>query len=237
MFYLSWKTSQYKYLMLTKLDYTVDRDTLQLAVNSLPDIEFRSTINQPTGDFFYDPWELKQEFVGTVWDRILKTLPFSIGEARLIKLNGGECYKSHSDIDDRYHLNIVGKYAYLINLEDHSIHPQSNDGNWYEMDASPRHSAANFGNVTRIQLVVRKLLKVNKLKKPITVKIEYTGKSIDTGRFIFDDVISKWLSHANKRGIIDNFKTNSVNVEFAVDTAYFDELKQTLPENFIIKTL
>ncbi len=90
--------------MLTKLNYTVSADLLQEAANSLPSEDFKSSINSPTGSFFYDPWVIKPEFENTVWNKILSTLPFEVGEARIIVLSYGDCYQSHGDIDDRYHV-------------------------------------------------------------------------------------------------------------------------------------
>lgn len=129
--------------MLTKLDYTVSLDLLQDAAQSLPLADSKSTINGPTGRFFYDPWMIKPEYKNTIWEKILSSLPFNVGEARLITLLPGQCYQSHSDIDDRYHLNIVGSDSFLIDLDNKELDEIVQDGHWYEMDASPRHSAAN----------------------------------------------------------------------------------------------
>lgn len=223
--------------MLTILQYTVSNEILQEASNSVPNIEFRESINEPMGDFFYDSWKIKKEFSGTVWESILNTLPFPIGEARIIVLKGGSCYQSHSDIDDRYHLNIIGKYSYLINLETCEMFPQSPNGVWYEMNAGPRHSAANFGNIDRVQLVVRKLLNRNQLTDPSSLKLYYTGANKDTARFIFDDVISPWLSNANKIGIINNFSHSHNLVQFDIEKIHLDELVSLLPKDFKLELL
>ena len=104
--------------MLTKLDYIVSQNLIQEALKLVDSSNFRLTINEPTGSFFYDKWKIKNEYQDTVWDKILRTLPDSIGEARIIVLQPGTCYQSHADIDDRYHLNIQAEQSYIINLED-----------------------------------------------------------------------------------------------------------------------
>lgn len=223
--------------MITKLHYTVGNDILQDALLAVPEIEFKESINYPTGDFFYDPWQIKPEFRGTVWEKILSTLPVDIGEARIIILKGGVCYQSHGDIDDRYHLNIIGKYSYLINLDTQEMFPQRPDGCWYEMDAGPRHSAANFGNINRIQLVVRKLLNRNNILNPISIKLTYEGTNKDTARFIFDDTLSPWLNKSNKLGIINNFSYSHNLVKFNLESTYLDNLISILPNDFKLEIL
>jgi hypothetical protein len=223
--------------MLTKLNYTVSVDLLQEAANSLPSEDFKSAINSPTGSFFYDPWVIKPEFKDTVWSKILSTLPFEVGEARIIVLSYGNCYQSHGDIDDRYHLNISGQYSYLMNLETETMYPLSADGVWYEMSAGSRHSAANFGYIKRIQFVVRKLLTRNTLTQPISIKVLYVGTDKDKVRFTFDDVISPWLNKANKKGVITDFNFAHNDVKFKIDEDNLKELENILPKDFEIEIL
>lgn len=223
--------------MLTKLEYSVPIDLLKEAANNLPSDDFRFIINNPTGDFFYDPWEIKEDFKDTVWDKILKTLPFDIGEARIITLKYGNCYQSHGDIDDRYHLNISAHYSYLVNLDTDTMYKLLTDGIWYEMDASPRHSAVNFGYHNRIQLVVRKLLNRNQLKSPVKINIHYAGNNIDVVRFTFDDILSPWLNRANKDGIINNFKYKDNKVYFDIDEYAIKDLENVLPKDFVVEVL
>ena len=45
--------------MLKKTDIKITKELLAAAVNNLPSDEFRLTINEPTGSFFYDPWTIK----------------------------------------------------------------------------------------------------------------------------------------------------------------------------------
>jgi hypothetical protein len=224
----------HKYFMLTKLNYTVSQEILQEAAESVPLEEFKSTINEPSGDFFYDSWNIKKEFEGTVWHNILKSLPSNIGEARIIVLKHGNCYQSHGDIDDRYHLNITGQYSYLINLETETMYPQSANGIWYEMDAGPRHSAANFGNSDRVQLVVRKLLSKNNLNSPLGIKLSYAGNNKYGVRFNFDDILSPWLNKANKSQIITDFSYSHNDVRFKIEKSKLSDLEKLLPVDFKI---
>lgn len=205
--------------MLKSTDYTAPKDLIDEVIHILPDIDFRLTLNKPTGDFFYDPWVLKDEFKGTIWENILDSLPETVGEARLIVLEPGKAYQSHSDIDDRYHLNVAGdNRSYLVDLDTLTMHPTKLDYKWYDLDASPRHSAVNFGELDRVQLVVRKLLLRNKLTNPLKVKI--IGD-----RFEFDDRISKLLNRWNKSGHISNFYVEQNAIYFDIESAeYYDKL-------------
>jgi hypothetical protein len=223
--------------MITKLHYVVPKNLLQDAFLNLPSIDFKMAINQPTNRFFYDPWILKPEFKGTAWANLLNTLPFSIGEARIIILKPATCYHSHADIDDRYHLNIQSHYSFLVNIDDQVMYKIQKDGCWYYFDTSSRHSAVNFGVTDRIQLVVRKLLSDNKLKKPIRIKLASTGLTEDDARFLFDDIISAWLNKANKQKIISNFNHDNSAVIFDIEKDMISDLEIILPENFKITKL
>lgn len=218
--------------MLTKLYYTVSTNLLQEALEIVPDVDSKSTITEPTGRFFYDPWRIKSEYKDTAWDRILQTLPFEIGEARVISLKAGNCYQCHADIDDRYHLNLSGSESFLIDVDSQTMFETTQDGFWYEMDASPRHSAANFGQVPRVQLVVRKLLKDNVLNNPVDVKITPTRLDQNNARFFFDQTISVWLNHANKNNLITAFNYNPKRVSFTVEKIAIDDLKTILYPEF-----
>ena len=49
--------------MLTSTNYTVNIDLIQSARDQTPESwRGRITINRPTGNFFYDPWVIKEEF-------------------------------------------------------------------------------------------------------------------------------------------------------------------------------
>jgi hypothetical protein len=220
--------------MLTPTNYTVEPILFQEACRSLPKEVMKTTINEPTGDFFYDPWILKDEYKGTVWETLYNSLPVVKGEARIIILDPGQCYQIHADIDDRYHLNILSDNSYLIDLVREQMHPLAQDGIWYDMDASFLHTATNFGRRARVQLVVRKLLKKNKLSNPVEVSLATSLENTNHARFLFDNTLSPWFNGANKVGFINNFKQGSVSITFDIEKDKLDSLKNILPEEFKI---
>jgi len=170
----------YKYSMLTPTNYIVNTKLFQEACQTAPENwGGRTTINKPTGNFFYDPWELKDEYKGTVWQTLYDSLPVTKGEARIIVLGPGQAYQSHADIDDRYHLNILGDESFLIDLMREQMHKLNQDGIWYDMDAGFLHTAANFGRRARVQLVIRKLLKKNPYVKRKAFKNKATSVHVN----------------------------------------------------------
>ncbi len=207
--------------MIEKQSFSVPLTMIEQAKNSLPAVDFRLSLNKPTGNFFYDPWEIKDEFKNTVWEQILKTLPGPIGEARIIELKHGTCYMSHCDIDDRYHLNIEGQYSFLIDIDSQKMYPTVADGSWYTINTGKRHVAANFGSVKRTQLVVRQLLNKNNLKKILKVKIT---PICENPRFEFDDIVSPWLHSMNKKCMISDFTVLEDSVEFNLEQDHLEDL-------------
>jgi hypothetical protein len=190
-------------------------------------------INQPTNNFFYDPWVIKEHYKGSVWDQLLSALPTSIGEARIIVLEPGETYMAHADIDDRWHLNIDGTQSYLIDLSNKRMFELTPDGIWYNMDAGHIHVASNFGHVPRVQLVVRKLLVHCKLANTTRVKIEPAYDQNDY-RYTFDNIVSPWLNRLNKYGAMNSFNFQGLAVEFNIADSVLPMLKEISKENFKI---
>lgn len=217
--------------MIFNTPYTVDLADITEALNHIP-TDDRTTINKPTGTYFYDEWELKDEFKGTIWEKIYDSLPTKKGEARLITLDRGVNYYSHADIDDRWHLNIRGEKSYLIDLDNDVMHPIDPDGKWYSMDAGRIHVGANFGSIPRTQLVVRQLLTHNNLYERSHVKITIPMERVDSdARYRFDHKLSPWLNIANKMAMIDNFNFNGVNcVEFEVERKLTTHVLERLPD-------
>ena len=220
--------------MLSPTNYTVNTSLFQEACNQLPTGTMKTIINQPTGNFFYDPWILKDEYKGTVWETLYNSLPVTKGEARIIILDPAHCYQTHADIDDRYHLNILGEACYLMDLVREQMFRLDQDGIWYDMDAGLLHTATNFGRCARVQLVVRKLLKNNKLKNPIEVSLSTTIENTDDARFVFDNTLSPWFNEANKLGFINNFDHSPVSIKFNIEQDKIDSFKQMLPTKFKI---
>lgn len=220
--------------MISKTEFSVDISLIDLALENIPSDDFKFTINEPTGSFFYDPWIIKSELRGSIWEQLYNSLPCKLGETRIICLKSSELYSSHADIDDRYHLNLSGNRCYLADLDNGQIHPTIKDGIWYEMDAGIRHSAINFSNRHRYQIVARKLLNDAELKNKKSIKIGYSNIDPDDARYYFDDIISPWLNRANKRLVINNFKFSSSAVSFEIEE---NELKNLMPlfnEYFIV---
>lgn len=222
--------------MLRQTNYTVPADILQEAIASSNTDEFKFSLNRPTGDFFYDPWEIKPELKGTVWDRLLDTLPLQKGEARIITLKPGTSYYCHADADDRWHLNLRAEYAFLCDIDSHSMYELKPDGIWYTMNAGPKHSAVNFGNVDRVQLVVRQLFEKTSLVDPVTVKIVLKKQVIDF-RYQFDNSVSTWLNYAQKNKLITDFTFVNNEVGFKIEKIALHDLKEMLPEIFEIQEI
>jgi hypothetical protein len=221
--------------MIKQTAYTVDTSLIQLACSN--DLRDRITINEPSGDFFYDPWNLKQAYRGTIWEKLYNSLPVPKGECRVIVLSPGDCYVSHADIDDRYHLNIQGNHCYLIDLDNEKMHSLQPDGIWYDMDAGRRHTASNFGRIFRVQLVIRKLLIRANLLNPVSVKLTANIKNKEHARYIFDDTLSVWLNYANKNKMISNFKFGDGIVHFVTESSLIEELKFHTPTEFTLEIL
>ena len=218
--------------MLSKTSYTVDISLFQEACLQLPNEGMKTTINQPTGNFFYDSWILKDEYKGTVWETLYNSLPVAKGEARIIILDPAHCYQTHADIDDRYHLNILGESCYLMDLVKEQMHGLEQDGVWYDMDAGLLHTATNFGRRARVQLVIRHLLKQNELLDPVEIVLSSTVSNTDDTRFIFDNTLSPWLNQANKLGYINNFSYSPITVKFNIEKNKLDLFKSILPAEF-----
>lgn len=217
-------------LVTTKFRISVDiiNDLIQPYLGS----EGKIDISEPTGDFFYDPWKLKKEFLNSNWQIIWDSLPVDKGEARIIIMNSPKCYTKHADIDDRFHLNLFGDEDYLIDFDNKNLYKIIKDGFWYEMDAGKIHTAISVGKYQRAQLVIRKLLNKNKLKFPKKIFLKGTD---EYSRYDFDISLSPWLNKANKLGIISNFKINDGIVIFEIEEDHVKSLLDVVPKNFEIE--
>ena len=216
--------------MIVPTNYTVSTDLLDRVMQD--PIYNSFDINVPTGRFFYDPWQIKPEFKNTAWEEVLNTLPEKgIGEAKVRKLDIKTCYTRHADIDDRWHLSFETKNSFLVDLEKDVMH-NTTPGVWYSMNAGIMHSAVNFGDSDRYQLVVRKLLPNNQLTSPI--KIKMTAKNPPRNyRYIFDQHISPKLNKWCKEGVLTNFAPNSNYIEFELEKTYINELQSSCKDTKI----
>lgn len=216
--------------MLVETEYTVDLEDIH-AIDLTTINEMKTPLNKPTTSFFYDPWILKDEYKNTIWEKILSTLPFDIGEARVISLESKECYTKHTDVDDRYHLNIFGDEGYLIDLSAQEIFKTECDGIWYKMDAGKFHTAANFGEYRRIQLVVRKLLDPVVLQQPVGIEISPGGSN---PRYTFDNTLSPWINKMCKAHKIANLVRTEHGIELDLENTVLEEFENFLPKEFRI---
>ena len=179
--------------MLCPTNYNVNANLLEEAIKQSNKDESKLVLNQPTGDFFYDPWIIKPEFAGTVWENILNSLPVNKGEARIITLKPGTSYYSHADADDRWHLNLKSEYGFVCDLDNQQMYLLKPDGIWYNMDAGRIHSAVNFGHIDRVQLVVRHLLCNNNLKNPVGIRIVLTVNTVSLPKLLIGPPIKTAL--------------------------------------------
>jgi hypothetical protein len=207
--------------MLQRTDYSLKLPKIDIDFDN-----FKTSINQPSGNFFYDPWEIKPEHKGTIWEELLSSLPEIHGEARIIIMQPGTTYAAHSDIDNRWHLSLQGEQSYLIDLDKKVMHLLEQDGYWYYMDASKLHVASNFGSIPRVQLVVRELLK--SCEEPTTVEITIEPLTLQHDyRYKFDSIVSPWLNLANQNKMIKDFEVNGATVKFKTNELNLYNLKLT----------
>jgi len=183
----------------------------------------RLDLNNCTGEFFNDPWEVKPEFKGTPLGDVLDSLG-AIGQARLLCLESRETYTAHCDPDDRIHLAIVtNPYSFLVNISDNQMYHLPADGQLWHMDTNFVHVAVNWGPRTRIHLNVRVLLpKYNDKQKGLRIKVvsgEYDWKQLAYTPIM--GTVNKYI----KNGYITGFKGISEK-EILVNTDFpsiFDE--------------
>ena len=207
--------------MIQNTKYTASLDDIAGVMGDVYDIG-KFDISEQTGSFFYDPWQLKPEFLGTAWENIWNSLPGPKGQGRIIILESPSCYTSHADIDDRWHLNLCGDESYLIDLEKETMFKTVLDGKWYDMDAGVTHTAMNIGAHIRAQLVVRKLLPKNIINDPKRVRISGVEGNV---RYAFDKHLSPWLNRAaNKQKIISNVKVVKQGIEFDIEAGLVNQI-------------
>ena len=191
-----------------------------------------TVLNEPTGDFFYDRWEIKDLYKGTRWQQVLDTMPMSIGQARIIKLEPGDSYMAHADIDNRWHLNLTGEQAYLIDLDNKVMHECVRDNRWAYMDASRIHAATNYGSIPRLQLVVREPLR--RSRQPINlvnIVMEPAYEQHDF-RYKFDKIFSPFLNRANQKYKLADFAHTTFSLSFKLEHELLEEFKQLVTSEF-----
>lgn len=217
--------------MLERTEYKVKIPKLDAKFD-----EFKTSLNQPTGNFFYDPWEIKPEYKGTIWEKLLKSLPEPHGEARVIVMQPGTTYMAHADIDNRWHLSLQGEKSYLIDIDNTEMHLLEQDGFWHYMDAGRIHVASNYGSIPRVQLVVRQLLTATTMPNTVQVTIKPRNAQYDY-RYKFDNIVSPWLNRANANRSIKDFTFEGEVVKFKTVLTELSSLKLTEDFRIAVDTL
>jgi len=213
--------------LLTDLDFKYEvAPLLPLLDKVIWDETNRCDLNKPIGHRLYDPYEIRKEWQGSLFETLLNSIPLPIGEARLMKLTPGTCYCSHSDIDDRYHLNLVSNdQTYLIDLDHQKMHRIVCDNKLYYMDGSRLHTAVNFGSTDRIQLVIRVPLVRYTGTNFVNYTIKFNRPSFNF-RYIFDKEISNFLNLAVKDKTLGYFDMPAANkIEVSIDRKVFEILR------------
>jgi hypothetical protein len=191
-------------------------------------------LNEPTGNFFYDTWTIKDLYKNTIWQQVLDTLPMAIGQARIIKLEPRGSYMAHADIDNRYHLNLTGEQAYLIDLGKKVMYECVRDNRWAYMDASRIHAATNYGSIPRLQLVVREPLRNS--RQPVdlvNISIEAAHEQPNF-KYKFDKIFITFLNKANQRYKLADFTHTSMplSVTFKLENDLLEEFKKLITPDF-----
>jgi hypothetical protein len=204
--------------MLSKTSIIHDANEIFELVKHLP--IGKNVLNSPSGDFFYDPWQVLPEYKGTSIEELLNKIP-DAGEARINVLEPGESYTAHADIDDRYHLHLDGDFSFLVNLSDDKLYRLEKDNIVYTMDTSKLHTASNYGYKNRYQVVIRKRLKKSKLDKPFKIRLSAEETPYNL-RYLFDNSFSIKLNWLNKINKLQDFKkVSDICIEFKIEKDYF----------------
>ena len=218
--------------MITKQLWQCPTGLIEQALKEHPVTGEATVLNEPTGDFFYDNWKIKDLYRDTIWEQVLDSMPMSIGQARIIKLKPGESYMAHADIDNRWHLNLTGEQAYLIDLDNKVMHECTKDNRWAYMDASRIHAATNYGSIPRLQLVVRETL--FKSRQPVdfvAISIEPAYEQHDF-RYKFDKIFSPFLNRANQKYKLADFAHTTFSLTFKLERELLEEFKQLITPEF-----
>jgi hypothetical protein len=69
------------------------------------------------------------------------------------------------------------------------------------------------------------------LQDPVPVTL-VTNIDKDDARYLFDNTLSGPLNHANKQGLINDFKLLSNGVSFNLERSMYSEMLKILPKEF-----
>lgn len=217
-------------MYLRKLEHTIDVERFTPYLKDVQwDAHGRCAINKPTGNKLYDPYELCDEWRGTEFEKLIDELPVVVSEIRLMKLEPGEVYRSHADIDDRVHLNLQSnEQCFLIDLTNQNMYPVTKDNELYIMNGSYLHTAANFGSTPRIQLVMRIPLVKHTDPRFVNATIKFINPPHNL-RYIVDQHISPWLNRYVKYKMLGYFDSpNPLEYKMLIDQTALDHVLDTL---------
>jgi hypothetical protein len=220
--------------MITNLLWQCPKDLIDRALTEHPIDSDVVVLNKHDGDFFYGTWTIKDEFKDTLWEQVLDTLPYSVGEARIITLVPGESYMAHADIDNRWHLNLTGSRSFLIDLDSQEMVSCERTGYWAFMRAGKIHTACNFGSVPRLQLVVREPLRKSRQPKNLISVSIVQAVPAPENRYKFDNIFSPWLNRINEEYKMTDFSPSPTLVTFKMEAELKDELENIRTQDFII---
>ena len=206
----------------------LDTEKLQTVLTSPRGFNsFPLEIHTTTDDFFYGERKLLDRYKGTEFEKLWNSLERP-GEAQIQVLDRGRCYLGHCDVDDRYHMTLFGNNSYLIDIEKNNLFPTEVDHTVWFLETSTKHTAANFGTVPRVQLVIRKLLNKNSLKNPVPVYLHLQSKDKhfkNATRYNFDVMVQSFINTGiNKNKTIDQFKGDLATA--SSDVAVYFEIEQ-----------
>jgi len=217
--------------MIKKQRWQCPEGLIEQALKECP-ITGTTVLNETTGDFFYDNWVIKDLYKDTLWKEVLDTLPYSIGQARIIKMEPGDSYMAHADIDNRWHLNLTGEQAYLIDLDNRVMHECVRDNHWAYMDTSHIHAATNYGSVPRLQLVVREpLFRSREPVDLVSISMEPAYEQHDF-RYKFDKIFSPFLNRANQQYKLADFAHTTFSLKFKLERELLEEFKKLITPEF-----
>jgi hypothetical protein len=185
-----------------------------------------------TRNKYYEPAVLLDSFKGTAVETVLNTIPDAISLLAVIIQDPGDSYPIHTDIQDRYHLNIKSKHSYFLDFEKNRLIPIETDSKLYIMDTGIYHSATNYGNERRIQLGATKMLTPKTLKNPQDIVIEFLGNEKEQN-FYFNYYIIPWMNRADKRNIVDRYvRPKNNKMFFTVEKDFLNEVENICNQYF-----
>jgi hypothetical protein len=218
--------------MITKQIWVCPDGLIEQALKEHPVTGEGTVLNEPTGDFYYDPWKIKDLYKDTLWEKVLDSMPMSIGQARIIKMEPGDSYMAHADIDNRWHLNLTGEQAYLIDLDDEVMYKCERDNFWSYMDASRIHAATNYGSIPRLQLVVREPLR--RSRQPVdlvSISMEAAYEQHDF-RYKFDKQFSPFLNRVNRANKLSDFVFATFTLSFKLERELLEEFNKLITPEY-----